>query len=274
MIAPTLHCPCDRRFVAPAFTYAAPPAGETCFVFTGAYARAYDRCGLCGHWFGRHHLDLSQLYRRDYVDATYGGAEGLRRRFEAVMTLPPERSDNAARAARVDAFAKECEIAPGARLLDVGAGLGVFPAAMKRRGWQVIALELDPRMAAHIAAAAGVVTKTVDLLAVAPEDLGLCNAVTFNKVLEHVEDPVALLARCRAFMAKGAFVYIELPDAAAAVDGPGREEFFVEHHHVFSPASTALLAERAGFSPLRIERIREPSGKYTVVAFFASNETA
>src|SRR5262249_39022338 len=210
-IAPTLGCPCDQRFVAPAFTYTSPPAGETDFAFTGAYARAYDRCELCGHWFGRHSLDLSQLYRRDYVDATYGGAEGLRRRFEAVMALPPERSDNAARADRVDAFAKASGIGPGAQLLDVGARLGLFPAVMKRRGWGVIALELDPRMAAHIVTAVGVPTKTVDLFEVAPEHVGFCHAVTFNKVLEHVEDPVALLARSRAFLAEGAFVYIELP---------------------------------------------------------------
>ena len=38
----------------------------------------------------------------------------------------------------------------------------------------------------------------------------------------------------------GDLVYVELPDAeGAALHGPGREEFFIEHHHVFSAASTA-----------------------------------
>ena len=49
--------------------------------------------------------------------------------------------------------------------------------------------------------------------------------------------------------------------------GAGREEFFVEHHHVFSPASIALLAMRSGFRVISIERLQEPSEKYTLRAF-------
>jgi hypothetical protein len=63
-------------------------------------------------------------------------------------------------------------------------------------------------------------------------------------------------------------VYVELPDGeGAATDGPGREEFFIEHLHVFSMASMCLLAARAGFSVQLAERLREPSGKFTLYAF-------
>jgi hypothetical protein len=94
--------------------------------------------------------------------------------------------------------------------------------------------------------------------------------VTFNKVLEHVEDPVALLAKAAELLEPQGFVYAEVPDGeAAAVEGPGREEFFIEHHHVFSPASLALTAARAGLSALAIERLREPSTKFTLRAFLA-----
>ena len=70
-------------------------------------------------------------------------------------------------------------------------------------------------------------------------------------------------------MAEHGFVYIELPDgeAAAREEGFGREEFFVEHFHVFSVASIARLAEHAGFEARVIERLREPSSKYTLRAF-------
>ena len=58
-----------------------------------------------------------------------------------------------------------------------------------------------------------------------------------------------MLARARDFVAHGGVVYVEVPDGeAAAEEGAAREEFFVEHLHVFSAASLALLADRAGFA--------------------------
>jgi SAM-dependent methyltransferase len=263
-LAATLRCPCDKAQLRPAFAYDVPPAGETKFDLGGSpYARGYDVCSTCGHWFGRHDLDLSRLYESDYVDATYGGAEGMRARFEKIMALPPERSDNRARTARVAAFART----PG-KLLDFGAGLGVFPAAMSELGWHAWALEPDARTRAHLLSLglAGAVGTMAQCAPAAPFD-----AISFNKVLEHIEDPVATLSEARPLLAAGGFVYVEVPDVAAAQDGPGREEFFVEHHHVFSPASLALLCESAGFALARLERMREPSGKFTLVAFGGSH---
>ena len=54
---------------------------------------------------------------------------------------------------------------------------------------------------------------------------------------------------------------------AAARDSWEREEFFIEHHHIFSMVSAALLFSKAGFQLSRLERLREPSTKYTIRAF-------
>jgi 2-polyprenyl-3-methyl-5-hydroxy-6-metoxy-1,4-benzoquinol methylase len=98
--------------------------------------------------------------------------------------------------------------------------------------------------------------------------MGVFDVVTFNKVLEHVEDPVALLALARPVLASEGFVYYEVPDGeSASAEGAGREEFFIEHHHAFSPASAALLSERAGFQPISLARVIEPSGKHTIRIF-------
>lgn len=265
----TLRCPCRGAFAERAFVYDSPPPGETRFdLGAQAYLRRYDRCRICEHWFGSHELDLSGLYARGYVEATYGGSEGMRARFEKIMALPPERSDNRQRVARVLRFAaSRAGLQSPPRLLDVGAGLGVFPAAMKESGWQVTALEPDARTVAHLRDVVGVTAAAADLLELAPSTFGRFDAVSFNKVLEHVEDPIALLHAAAAFIDDHGFVYVELPDVAAAVDGPGREEFFVEHHHVFSPVSAVMLAERARLSLASLERLREPSGKYSLSAF-------
>jgi hypothetical protein len=59
-----------------------------------------------------------------------------------------------------------------------------------------------------------------------------------------------------------------VPDAeAAAQDSPAREEFGIEHLHVFSMASLCLMCDRAGFVVEVSERVREPSTKYTLRAF-------
>ena len=92
--------------------------------------------------------------------------------------------------------------------------------------------------------------------------------VTFNKVLEHVDDPVAMLASVARLLTPNGLVYVELPDGEAAeAEGKEREEFLLGHKHVFSLASYALLIAKAGFELLTCERLREPSTKFTLRGF-------
>jgi SAM-dependent methyltransferase len=154
-------------------------------------------------------------------------------------------------------------------VLDVGSGLCVFLHGMKAAGWRGTALDPDERAVAHAREVVGVDAICGDWMTAKIE--GRYDLITFNKVLEHVVDPVAMLARARQGLTPGGMVYLELPDGEAAApprgEGFGREEFFIEHHHVFSLASVSLLAEKAGFSAVTVERLREPSTKYTLRAF-------
>ncbi|MFT3694660.1 MAG: class I SAM-dependent methyltransferase [Kofleriaceae bacterium] len=262
---PPLHCPCGGDRFTTVHTYFAPPAGEVKFASAPAdsYRREIYRCSLCGHFISVFSLAAS-FYSGEYVDATYGDEAGMKRTFDRIMALPPDRSDNTGRVARIDAYA--AEHLKGRTVLDVGSGLCVFLARMKQHGWIGTALDPDPRAARHATDVAGVTGIAGSL---PKSDLGRFDLVTFNKVLEHVPDPIALLALALPHVADGGAVYIELPDGevAAREEGFGREEFFVEHFHVFSLASIARLAERAGFEARVIERLREPSSKYTLRAF-------
>jgi SAM-dependent methyltransferase len=271
-IAPTLDCPCAGRHLRPAFTYDRPPAGEVRFAFAGAYRRVYRQCALCQHYFSDHAMDMTTLYVGPYLDATYGDAEGLRRNFARIIALPAAKSDNRGRVQRILEFARGWPGLPRQpTLLDVGSGLAVFPHAMKSAGWDVTALDPDPRAAAHARDTVGVAAVAGDFMTVDPATLGRYDAISFNKVLEHVEAPIAMLARARTFLKDGGFVYGELPDGeAAAAEGGEREEFFIDHHHVFSFASVTLLAARAGFRAVTVERLREPSSKYTLRVFLAA----
>ncbi len=264
-------CPLCDGTLATAFEYDARPAGETGFdIPPEHYRRSYARCPTCGLYVADlKALDLDALYAGAYVEATYS-AEGVGATFDRIMALPPERSDNAGRVERVIAWLGGSD----ARVLDVGSGLGVFPAALQQAGFEaVVALDPDARAVEHTHAHAGVEAVLGDFMDTADLELGRFDLVTLNKVLEHVPDPTAMLARVHEHLAVGGTVYVELPDGEAAAldsDGAGREEFFIEHLYVFGPASLALLARRAGFDVQRLERLREPSGKYTVYAFLTA----
>ena len=265
-----IHCMCSADRFRTLHMYFERPSGEVALQgWANQYRRELFECGVCRHVISVHEMDLSRFYEGDYVDATYGGVDGMRRQFDRIMALPVEKSDNSGRAARVTAFADQrLGGHRGRTLLDVGSGLGVFVAAMKRHEWQPTALDPDERAVQHAREIVDVSGVRADFMVA--DALGTFDVVTFNKVLEHVKDPVHMLARARAFLNPSGFVYIEVPDAEMAAADPdrfGREEFFIEHHHVFSYASAALLAARAGLDVLGIERLREPSSKYTLRVF-------
>jgi SAM-dependent methyltransferase len=262
-------CLCGGRRYAVARDFAEPPPGEIRFGLTGprGYFRSVLRCLDCGHYRSVHEMSMDALYSGAYVDSTYG-EDGLRRTFERITGLDPAKSDNVGRVARIVAFAQS-HWSPHERpsVLDVGSGLCVFLHRLQRvTGWDCTALDPDPRAVRHAEAVAGVRGICGDFMGAVA--LGSYSLITFNKVLEHVADPVAMLANSTRHLARGGAVYIELPDGEkAGEDSFEREEFFVDHHHVFSRRSTELLAERAGFAVRDLERLREPSGKYTLFAF-------
>lgn len=268
MIKPTIDCPCDGAHLEQAFVYNARPDGETAFdLGDQSYRRAYDRCGLCQHWFGSHGLDLRTLYEGDYSATTYG--DSAEATFDRIVSLPASESDNAGRANRVAAFAQERfgqEHVP--TLLDVGSGLGVFPYAMHQRGWICTALDPDADAAERIRRRIGIPAISVDFMVGPFDELEAYDVVSLNKVIEHVEDPCSMLDRARDLLTARGFVYIEVPDAeVASHHGQDREEFFIEHHHVFSAASLMMTVHRSGLSVASMLRITEPSTKFTLACF-------
>ena len=230
-------CLCGSGDFSPVFVYDAPPKGEIRFDFsgTGGYHREVLRCERCGHFISVHDMDDRQLYDGQYVNSTYGD-RGIGVAFDRVISLDPTKSDNEGRAKRIQEFAGHHmnldagNGTPG--LLDVGSGLCVFPYRMKAVGWDCTALDPDPRAVSHAKEVVGVTGVCGDFLTVQLNRR--FDLVTFNKVLEHVKDPVEMLARAGDYLKPGGFVYVELPDGEVAVqEGPEREEFFIEHHHIF-----------------------------------------
>ncbi|MFQ5633045.1 MAG: class I SAM-dependent methyltransferase, partial [bacterium] len=267
----TLHCPCKGGHFSTFFAYNRPPKGEIRFRFsaTESYYRELQKCQFCGHFISVHKMDMSQLYSEDYVSSNYGES-GLLASFNRINALPVEKSDNVGRVNRIIQYAaqyfpREKDQGQRRTVLDVGSGLCVFLYRMKAAGWDCTAIDPDERAAKHAHEVVGVNVVCGDFMSA--EIPGQFDLITFNKVLEHVEDPVLMLQKSHSHLAADGFVYVEVPDGeCAAVAGKEREEFFIDHHHVFSLTSLTLLAERAGFVLQLAERLQEPSTKYTLRA--------
>ena len=76
-----------------------------------------------------------------------------------------------------------------------------------------------------------------------------------------------MLIKARAILKKKGIIYIEVPDILAAKKGKNREEFHIDHLHVFSKKSLLFLAKKTNLNIDLIKSIREPSDKFTIYAF-------
>jgi SAM-dependent methyltransferase len=271
-----LHCPCGSTSHERIHVYHEPPAGEVRFAASSEriYRRELYQCRHCRHVLSVDDMDHDTLYTGDYVSSTYGDLEGVKRTFDRINALPPDQSDNMGRVRSVLDFARHffADDHKAPSILDIGSGLCVFLYRMQQAGWCCTALDPDSRSARHALENVGVEAVCTDFMQWSSE--ATFDAISLNKVLEHVKSPLAMLERTRRHLRAGGFVYVELPDAEGAMtEGFGREEFFIDHYHVFSAASLALLAERAGFDVMLLQRLREPSTKFTLRAFLTAKTT-
>lgn len=207
------------------------------------------RCSNCGHYY----CDplptpesLAALYEHvhDYFGPGAGG--------QASATL--------------EAIVAATGVTPG-RLLDVGCGEGRLLDAARERGWDAIGIEPTAAFAARARAGGHHVHSgdLADLAAAEPFDL-----VCFSAVLEHVPDPVELMACAVALLRPGGWLYADVPNGrrldAWLVDrtlrlvgrpwtvrtAPLQPPF---HLSEFSATSLETAAARAGLERITVRRL-------------------
>ena len=95
--------------------------------------------------------------------------------------------------------------------------------------------------------------------------------VIFNRDKQTAKSKTKSMFKSKdATITSDGFIYIEVPDGEVAMLDElsfEREEFYVEHPHIFSMTSLVLLIEQADLKVVTCERLCEPSGKYTLRAF-------
>jgi SAM-dependent methyltransferase len=221
-------------------------------------------CPLCAAAF------LSPAPAADEVARFYRGYRGRHRveafadtpyahRAEIPTTAEPERLASRIRARRalddfrVQALASHLKLA-GARVMDLGCGVGQLLHGLRSLGAQVEGIDPDPEAVEFARTALGLdgvrQGTHADVHEAARFDL-----VVLQDVLEHVLDPSALFAKGADLLAPGGFLYLWTPNASfvSEQDQPLVLRGDYEHLQFASTRTVLRLAADHALEPVHLE---------------------
>ena len=223
------------------------------------------RCKICGHFTAKHKIKVSEFYKKNYSLISHG--KDMKKKFNKINDLK-SKSDNYHRVKRILSYFKNLK-KKDINLLDVGSGLSVFLYQLKKKvDWRLVGIEPDINFV-NFAKKLSINVIHSNLKSNIFKKKKF-NIITMNKIIEHVKDPVKLLKVSKKLLIKNGYIYIEVPDGSAAskhLDNKYREEFFVDHLHIFSKKSLKKSIKLAGLSLLYCKTIKEKSGKLSLYAF-------
>jgi len=140
----------------------------------------------------------------------------------------------------------------GRRVLEVGCYEGFLLALLAERGARCVGVEPCQAAAELGRRRFGVDIRTGLLEDVALE-AGSFDLVILSHVAEHLRDPAAALARCRALLRAGGEIFLEVPNVLAPRARHVVDFFTFDHLFNFSPRTLTRLGERAGFEVLEVD---------------------
>jgi SAM-dependent methyltransferase len=161
----------------------------------------YARCQACGTVFiVNPPADLDRYYEGDYY---HFDADG-----EPLWRINAHRIRSATYRVRLLLD----RVSPG-HLIEIGSGTGAFASAAKSAGFDVSAIEMDPRCCAYLSEREGIRAicsdKPLDALAALPP----AGAVAMWHVLEHLSNPADLLEAIALKLQPGGLLAIGVPNA-------------------------------------------------------------
>lgn len=154
------------------------------------------------------------------------------------------------------------------RLLDAGAGMGVFMDLARRAGWQVKGVDISPFACRYARAQLGLEIHCGELTSLEPS-WGPFDWITMLDYLEHVPDPVAVLKKARELIAPRGMLFISMPRQDSLVDqialllnritgekfqAPAKKIYKKEHLFYFTPQTIKKTLELCGWEIMETER--------------------
>jgi SAM-dependent methyltransferase len=207
-------------------------------------------CGRC-HFAWQYPLGRTMTETVEHFDRNYR-AEGKR----LSEYFDPERKTDIARF-EVD-FLSQLAL-PGKRLLDIGAGAGIFAKVAAERGFSVTALDpaLELERISGLPNLQGVRGTMSDL----PPD-ELFDVITMWDVIEHLVTPLAIIDEAKKRLRTGGWLVLETGNYKSAdrvQDGARHWMYQLDHRWYFSPESMEKILLDRGFSEVvHADRVLRP----------------
>lgn len=145
----------------------------------------------------------------------------------------------------------------GRKLLDVGAGMGVFLDMARSRGWQVKGVDISPFACRYAKARFNLDMHWGELTALDPS-MGPFDWITMIDYLEHVPHPVDVLKKARELIVPGGMLFLSMPRQDSLVDrlalflnhitgekfqAPAKKIYKKEHFFYFTPQTIKKALE-------------------------------
>lgn len=194
---------------------------------------ACKACGLV--WSDPRPQEARQFYTEDYRLAYKG-------------TFAP-KDKHVLRAGRVALDRLEMirpHLRAGMKVLDVGSGGGEFAYLLQLLGHHVVGVEPNHGYAEYSQKEYGLQVRRGFIGEVELPSQAF-DVVTIWHVLEHTEDPGAVLRRLHAVLRPGGTLVVEVPNVEATCQSP-RSSFHEAHLYTFSRRTLEGLAAKCGFS--------------------------
>jgi len=147
------------------------------------------------------------------------------------------------------------EIRPPGRLLDVGCATGFLLEAARRRGWEVVGLDISPYALEYARK-----EFDLDVRLGSIEDAHFpgnhFDAITAFEYIEHVPDPACSLSSMRSWLRSDGVLVMTTPNAGSwqARRHPQRFAGFLENRHLcyFTPSTLRRILRQTGLVPIEI----------------------
>ena len=148
-------------------------------------------------------------------------------------------------------------LAPGLRVIEIGAGRGRLLAALRARGHDAVGIE-PSRSSSGVALDRGLPVEPVSLeQASFPADEA--DLVVLWHVLEHLDRPADALGRAREWLKRDGRLVVAVPNLDSVQARIGGDRWFhqdVPRHRVqFTGKGVEELMRRCGFAPTRVRHV-------------------